>query len=86
MQKQNEFALFIFKTLVLACRIFSLKDLSQSGEVPQMKTVFALHGPGYELNSHLPNRKSNVNCVASLYPQPQDKEVEIVGPPELSGH
>lgn len=57
-----------------------MKDLSQSGEVPQMKTVFVLHGPGYELNLHHPNRKQNVNCVALLYPQPQDKEVETVGP------
>lgn len=51
-----------------------------------MKTVFALHGPGYELNPHHPNRKPNVNCVVLLYPQPKVKEVETVGPLELSGH
>lgn len=41
-----------------------------------MKTVFVLHGLGYQLNPHHPNRKQDVNCVALLYLQPQDKEAD----------
>lgn len=72
--------------MALSCIAFPLKDLSPAGTVPQLKTVFALHGPGHELNPHHTNRKQEISSCVHLYSQHQDKEVETVEPLEFSGH